>query len=41
MRALLEFYSNEKPPIVAPILLLKEFEGLEKETVYQAGADGF
>lgn len=28
-RALMDFYANEKPPIVAPILVMKKFEGLE------------
>jgi excinuclease ABC subunit C len=29
VRTLLEFYGSEKPPIIAPILLHKKFEGLE------------
>jgi excinuclease ABC subunit C len=29
LRTLLEFYANEKPPIIAPILIMKKFEGFE------------
>ncbi len=28
-RVLIDFYKEEKPPIIAPILIMKEFEGLE------------
>ncbi len=28
-RVLLDFYAKEKPPIIAPILVMKKFEGLE------------
>ena len=28
-RVLMDFYAKEKPPIIAPILVMKEFEGIE------------
>ena len=33
-RAILDFYSKEKPPIIAPILVALEFEGLKAIQIY-------
>ena len=36
-RVLLDFYKNEKPPIIAPILIASEFHGMEMIATYLSG----
>jgi len=43
-RVLIDFYGSEKPPIIAPILIMKEFEGLDiiekhLSTIFEKKAD--